>query len=130
MPTYDYKCLECDTKFELFQSMTEDPIQECPDCSGKVKRLIGAGAALIFKGSGFYITDYRDDGYKEAAKKDKSPSSGEGEKSKNGESKSDGDKKSVAAEARKGSDSKSGDSKSGDSKSGDSKSGTVASSDA
>ena len=71
MPTYEYKCLECDNRFEQFQGINAPAIEECPECSGKVKRLIGAGAGLIFKGSGFYITDYRSDGYKESAKKDK-----------------------------------------------------------
>ena len=82
MPTYDYKCLACDTQFEKFQGITAPPIEECPECGGKVKRLIGAGAGLIFKGSGFYITDYRSEGYKESAKKDKdkSGSSDKGEK--------------------------------------------------
>ena len=75
MPTYDYKCLACDVQFEKFQSITAPAIEECPECSGKVKRLIGAGAGLIFKGSGFYATDYRSDGYKESAKKDKDESS-------------------------------------------------------
>ncbi|MXZ01158.1 zinc ribbon domain-containing protein [Candidatus Poribacteria bacterium] len=74
MPTYDYKCLACDTQFEKFQGITAPPIEECPECGGKVKRLIGAGAGLIFKGSGFYITDYRSEGYKESAKKDKDKS--------------------------------------------------------
>ena len=111
MPTYDYQCLDCGIKFELFQNMTEDPIQECPDCHGNVKRLIGAGAGLIFKGSGFYSTDYRDDGYKEAAKKDKAPSSGEG--SKSDDKKSGGDKKSSGdAKSAGGKDSKSSESKS------------------
>ena len=72
MPTYEYKCLDCGIQFDRFQGITEDPIQECPECSGQTKRLIGAGAGLIFKGSGFYITDYRSEGYKESAKKDKS----------------------------------------------------------
>ncbi len=111
MPTYDYQCLDCGIKFELFQNMTEDPIQECPDCHGKVKRLIGAGAGLIFKGSGFYITDYRGDGYKEAAKKDEAPSSGDGgksdEKKKGGDKKSDGNAKSDSAKSSKSGDSKS-----------------------
>ncbi len=75
MPTYEYKCLACDIRFERFQGITAPPIEECPECSGKVKRLIGAGAGLIFKGSGFYITDYRSDGYKESAKKDKKETS-------------------------------------------------------
>ncbi|HKJ80919.1 MAG TPA: FmdB family zinc ribbon protein [Ignavibacteriaceae bacterium] len=59
MPTYDYKCLECNHTFEMFQSMTAEPIKNCPKCNGKVKRLIGAGAGPIFKGSGFYQTDYK-----------------------------------------------------------------------
>ncbi len=59
MPTYDYKCSECGYKFELFQTMSADPIDVCPKCNGKVKRLIGAGAGPIFKGSGFYQTDYK-----------------------------------------------------------------------
>ncbi len=80
MPTYDYRCLECETEFEKFQGITEDPIKECPECTGKVKRLIGAGAGLIFKGSGFYITDYRSDGYKESAKKDNNTSTDKGDK--------------------------------------------------
>ena len=75
MPTYDYKCLACDVRFEKFQGITAPPIEDCPECGGKVKRLIGAGAGLIFKGSGFYTTDYRSDGYKESAKKDKKESS-------------------------------------------------------
>jgi putative FmdB family regulatory protein len=59
MPTYDYKCLECNNKFELFQPMSAEPIEVCPECNGKVKRLIGAGSGPIFKGSGFYQTDYK-----------------------------------------------------------------------
>ncbi len=78
MPTYDYKCLTCDTRFEKFQSITAPAIEECPECDGKVKRLIGAGAGLIFKGSGFYATDYRSDSYKESAKKDKKEDSDKG----------------------------------------------------
>ena len=94
MPTYEYKCLDCDIRFERFQSMSEDAIQECPECNGQVKRLIGAGAGLIFKGSGFYITDYRDSGYKEAAKKDKEPSSSDSKDSKSKDSKSSDTKSS------------------------------------
>jgi len=60
MPTYDYKCEACGHTFENFQSMTSKPIRKCPSCGkNKVKRLIGTGAGLIFKGSGFYSTDYR-----------------------------------------------------------------------
>ena len=81
MPTYEYKCNACDVQFEKFQGITEEPLKECPDCGEEVKRLIGAGAGLIFKGSGFYITDYRSEGYKESAKKDKTSSSEKSEKS-------------------------------------------------
>ena len=87
MPTYEYKCLTCDNQFERFQGITAPPIEECPECQGKVKRLIGAGAGLIFKGSGFYITDYRSEGYKESAKKDKSGSSDKSTSSDKGEKK-------------------------------------------
>jgi len=59
MPTYDYKCLKCDNRFEAFQKMTEEPLKKCPECGGEVKRLIGAGFRPIFKGSGFYQTDYK-----------------------------------------------------------------------
>jgi putative FmdB family regulatory protein len=59
MPTYDYKCLDCTITFEEFQKMSDEPLQICPKCEGKLKRLIGAGVAPIFKGSGFYQTDYK-----------------------------------------------------------------------
>lgn len=59
MPTYDYECTKCKHKFEAFQRMTEKPLFRCPKCNGKLKRLIGAGSGIIFKGSGFYATDYR-----------------------------------------------------------------------
>lgn len=59
MPTYEYKCNECGNNFEEFQSITDEPIKTCPQCNGSVRRLIGAGAGPIFKGSGFYQTDYK-----------------------------------------------------------------------
>ncbi|HRI48280.1 MAG TPA: zinc ribbon domain-containing protein [Ignavibacteriaceae bacterium] len=62
MPNYDYKCTLCDYTFEVFQNMTDTPIEICPKCEGKVKRLIGSGAGPIFKGSGFYQTDYKGNG--------------------------------------------------------------------
>jgi putative FmdB family regulatory protein len=75
MPTYDYKCEACGSAFERFQSITAAPIKKCPSCGkNKVRRLIGPGAGLIFKGSGFYITDYRSEGYKNAAKQGESGS--------------------------------------------------------
>lgn len=58
MPTYTYKCLKCGLQFETFQSMIDPPLQSCPSCQGELKRVITGGAGLIFKGSGFYITDY------------------------------------------------------------------------
>jgi putative FmdB family regulatory protein len=71
MPTYEYKCEACQHVFEQFQSITAPPIRKCPACGRlKVRRLLGTGAGLIFKGSGFYITDYRSDSYKSAAKAD------------------------------------------------------------
>lgn len=78
MPTYEYECAKCGKTFDVFQSMKDEPLKTCPDkkCKGKVKRLLGTGAGLIFKGSGFYITDYRSEGYKQAAKKDTSSSTG------------------------------------------------------
>jgi len=59
MPTYEYRCKKCGHEFEAFQSMMEKPLKKCPNCGGTVKRLISSGAGLIFKGSGFYITDYK-----------------------------------------------------------------------
>jgi putative FmdB family regulatory protein len=71
MPTYEYKCEACGHAFEKFQSMSSKPVRKCPECGkNAVKRLIGTGAGLIFKGSGFYITDYRSEGYKDKAKAD------------------------------------------------------------
>ena len=69
MPTYEYKCDACGFEFEKFQSITAEPIKKCPNCGkSKVRRVSGTGAGLIFKGSGFYLTDYRDASYKEKAK--------------------------------------------------------------
>ncbi len=69
MPTYDYKCGKCDHLFEVFQSMTDEPLKDCPECDGEVKRLIGSGAGIIFKGSGFYQTDYKTCSPETSAKK-------------------------------------------------------------
>ncbi len=70
MPTYDYRCTKCDHRFEMLQTMSEAPRKRCPECGCKVERLIGAGAGLIFKGSGFYITDYvKKNGDKEKPKR-------------------------------------------------------------
>jgi putative FmdB family regulatory protein len=89
MPTYDYSCHKCGQNFEAFQSMADKPFRECPKelCRlakwghGKVKRLLGTGAGIIFKGSGFYTTDYRTESYKEAAKKESPSIVSGGEKS-------------------------------------------------
>ncbi|MBN1973514.1 MAG: zinc ribbon domain-containing protein [Sedimentisphaerales bacterium] len=71
MPTYEYKCENCGHQFEQFQSITSKPLRVCPQCGeNKLNRLIGAGAGIIFKGSGFYQTDYRNDSYKKAAASD------------------------------------------------------------
>jgi len=70
MPTYEYECQKCQHRFELFQSIKDEPRKTCPKCRGRVKRVLGTGGAIIFKGSGFYVTDYRKPGYTEAAKKD------------------------------------------------------------
>jgi putative FmdB family regulatory protein len=86
MPTYEYSCQKCGQNFEAFQSMRDEPFRECPKelCRlpkwghGKLKRLLGTGAGLIFKGSGFYTTDYRSQSYKDAAKKESAPKAGEG----------------------------------------------------
>lgn len=59
MPTYEYKCTQCGHRFEEFQNMSDLPVQTCPECGGKTERLIGTGGGIIFKGSGFYATDYK-----------------------------------------------------------------------
>jgi putative FmdB family regulatory protein len=70
MPTYEYECQKCQHRFDLFQPITDKPKRTCPQCGGRVKRLVGTGAGIIFKGSGFYATDYRPTAYREAARKD------------------------------------------------------------
>lgn len=76
MPTYDYECQKCGHTFEAFQSMKDKPLRVCPQCSARrLRRLIGAGAAVIFKGSGFYQTDYRSAEYNEKRNKEENASS-------------------------------------------------------
>lgn len=86
MPTYDYVCDACGHEFEAFESIKADPQTDCPACSkSKLRRKIGPGAAILFKGSGFYQTDYRSDSYKQAAKADsssKAPASSGGDSAK------------------------------------------------
>ncbi len=104
MPTYEYICEKCGHHFDLFQSISAQPLTVCTKelCGqktwgkGKVKRAISGGAGLIFKGSGFYITDYRSEKYKEAAKKD---SAGGSSSSSSSSSKSGGDSKPSKSEA-------------------------------
>jgi len=77
MPTYEYHCDACEHNFDEFQSMKDEPLKKCPQCGkNKLRRLFGTGAAVIFKGSGFYETDYRSESYKSAAKKDQEAAGG------------------------------------------------------
>lgn len=93
MPTYDYVCDACEHAFESFQSMSAKPHRKCPECGkSKLRRLIGTGAGVIFKGSGFYETDYRSESYKKSADADKPKSDSD----KSGDSKSDADKSKKA----------------------------------
>ena len=87
MPTYDYVCTKCNSTVEVFQRISDPPKRQCPKCRGRLRRQIGSGAGLIFRGSGFYITDYRSESYKRAAKAEKeSPASAaKGESSTKGE---------------------------------------------
>ena len=102
MPTYEYRCKNCDHEFELFQSMSAPTKRKCPECKkNTLERLIGTGGAVIFKGGGFYETDYRSDAYKKAAKADKPETaktssdagSSSGDKKKSDTPKSDAAKK-------------------------------------
>ena len=107
MPTYDYICDACEHAWELFQKMTDDPVKKCPEC-GKKKavRQFGTGAAIMFKGSGFYETDYRSESYKkskEADKKSKSEASSDSksDSSKTSETKSDSSPKKSDSKKKK-----------------------------
>ncbi|HEX2079780.1 MAG TPA: FmdB family zinc ribbon protein [Longimicrobium sp.] len=86
MPTYEYRCPECGNEFEKFGKMSDPPVTECTRCGAEAQRKISAGAGLVFKGSGFYITDYRGEGYKKAAEGEKGgSSSGEAKPESKGE---------------------------------------------
>ena len=88
MPTYDYQCDACDHTFELYQGINDAKKRKCPECGKlKLRRLLGTGAAVVFKGSGFYQTDYRSESYKKAQAADKPKASGDSKSS--GSSKSD-----------------------------------------
>ena len=102
MPTYDYKCDKCEHTWELFQSIKADAVKTCPECkSRKARRVIGPGAGILFKGSGFYQTDYRSDSYKKAAAADKKSQSAatESKSESKTESKSSGDSGGKKTEA-------------------------------
>lgn len=71
MPTYEYLCESCGFKFETFQKITDEPLEQCPKCRGKLRKLISGGGGLLFKGSGFYTTDYRSKSYKAKEKEEK-----------------------------------------------------------
>ena len=86
MPTYEYQCQKCHRRHEASQSITAKPLTACPRCKGRLKRLLGSGSGFLFKGSGFYITDYRSKSYDEAKKKDQ-PSSRAPDKPSSGSSK-------------------------------------------
>ena len=105
MPTYEYVCDECGHEFELFQSMSASVKRKCPECGKlKLKRLIGIGSGVIFKGSGFYQTDYRSDSYKKAAEADKKASmeksSKKDDKKKSDTSKSSDKSKSTGSSSK------------------------------
>src|SRR5262245_47313924 len=97
MPTYEYRC-EKGHEFEVFQRISEPPVEKCIHCGARAERLLSAGAGLLFKGSGFYITDYRSDSYKKAAEADKGSSS-----STKSESKSDSDSSGKGGSSKTGS---------------------------
>ncbi|AKJ64512.1 FmdB family zinc ribbon protein [Kiritimatiella glycovorans] len=76
MPTYEYECRKCGHHFEKFQRISDAPAKRCPKCRGAVRRLLSAGAGVIFKGEGFYATDYRSESYRKRAAEEKKASSG------------------------------------------------------
>jgi putative FmdB family regulatory protein len=106
MPTYEYECEKCGKIFDVFQSMTAEPLKTCSDpaCRGPVHRIVSGGAGFLFKGSGFYITDYRSESYKKSVEKEKkgadTPGSPTGTSSKDSSSKSPGPSTSSGGEKK------------------------------
>lgn len=103
MPTYEYVCNQCGHEFELFQSMTAPVKRKCPECGKlKLERLIGTGSGVLFKGSGFYQTDYRSESYRKAADADKKAATGPDKKSGDttGESKASGSKETSKSDSK------------------------------
>lgn len=102
MPTYDYECDACQHKFELYQGINDEVQKKCPECKkNKLRRLLGTGAAIVFKGSGFYQTDYRSESYKKSKEADSSSSSTKSEgKSDSGKSENSSPKSEPKAPAK------------------------------
>ncbi len=100
MPTYEYQCDSCDHRFEQFQSMKAEPVKICPKCRASVRRLISSGAGILFKGSGFYQTDYRSPSYQKKAEADKKTSSPTNPKPA-GESKPQKDSSNSSSDSKK-----------------------------
>lgn len=98
MPTYEYECKKCKKRFECFQKITDAPLKKCNSCEGEVKRIIGSGVGIIFKGSGFYVNDYKNKGKADSGSRKASDS--ESKKASDSES-----KKTVDSELKKASDS-------------------------
>jgi putative FmdB family regulatory protein len=102
MPTYDYLCDSCGHEFEAFESITADPRKDCPECKQpRLRRKIGPGAAILFKGSGFYQTDYRSESYKKAAKAESPAAESKPATSEGGAPKGDSTKPAPSTSASK-----------------------------
>ena len=112
MPTYEYECRECGHFFEKFQSMKDERIKTCPECNGPVDRLFGTGAGIIFKGSGFYETDYRSDSYQKGAQKASSSSAAAKSTAKKESSEKKSDSSSSKSDSNSSKTSKAGKGKS------------------
>jgi putative FmdB family regulatory protein len=104
MPTYDYQCQQ-GHRFEVFQKMSDEPVAECPECGEPAQRVISGGAGFLFKGDGFYITDYRSDEYKKKASADKPASDGDSSSSSSSSSTTSSDSSSSGSGSSSSSDS-------------------------